>query len=69
MMVKSNHIELTQAQLVQRIGDGARARLDMTAQEMIRAFQNNELEDLGSVLDLLGFAAMLDTNHPLYVDL
>ena len=65
----STHVELTQDEIVARLSQGAMERLDMSAADMVAAFRDGSLEDPGSVLDLLGLAAMLDTDHPLYVEL
>ena len=62
------YVELTQDEIVKRIESEARNRLGMSARDMVRMFLNGRLEDPGDIIDLIGLASMLDTDHPLYVE-
>lgn len=61
-------VEITQAEIVERMEIGAFKRLSMTAEDMVRAFRAGDLEDWSYVIDLISMAGMLDTDHPLFID-
>lgn len=60
-------IRLTRAQIVATIERGARERLRISAEEMVRRFHDDALEDPGEVADLLAYAGLLAEGDPLFV--
>lgn len=58
-------LELTRGDIIDRIEQGARRRLGMSARELIRAYQAGRLDDPGRVGDLLALAALLPDDDPL----
>ena len=59
--------ELTRDEIVARLDAEARRRLDMSAENLVRAYRSCELTDPGRVADLLALASLLDPTDPLFV--
>ena len=60
-------LELTRAEIVAQIDAEARRRLDMSAEDLVRAYRRGELTDPGRVADLLALGSLLDLTDPLFV--
>jgi hypothetical protein len=60
-------LELTRDEIVSKISDGARLRLGMTAEHLLRDYYAGRLEDPGTVADLLALARLLRENDPLLI--
>jgi hypothetical protein len=59
-------IELNRDEIVQRIEQGARRRLRMSASELVQAYRSGRLKDPGAVADLLALASLLAESDPLF---
>ena len=60
-------LELSRAEIVARLDAEAHRRLDMSAEDLVRAYRRCELSDPGRVADLLALASLLDPTDPLFV--
>ena len=61
-------LQLTRSQLISRIERGAKQRgLLSSAEDLIRAYRQGELEDPSAVADLVGLASLLPDDDPLFV--
>ena len=60
-------LKLSRAQIVDQLEAGARRRLHMSADELVRAYRDGRLSDVGRVADLLMLAHLLDERDPLFV--
>jgi len=61
-------LQLTRSQLISRIERGAKQRgLLYSAEDLIRAYRQGQLEDPSAVADLVGLAALLPDDDPLFV--
>jgi hypothetical protein len=60
-------LELTRNEIVTQISEGARLRLGMTAEAMLRAYAAGQLEDPGRVADLLALARLLPDDDDLLI--
>lgn len=60
-------LELSRDEIVARLDAEARRRLNMSAEDLIRAYRSCELTDPGRVADLLALASLLDPTDPLFV--
>ena len=61
-------LQLTRSQLISRIERGAKQRgLLYSAEDLIRAYRQGELEDPSAVADLVGLASLLPDDDPLFV--
>lgn len=69
MKPELTHVELTQDEIVDLIEKGAKERRGVSAKKLIDEYRSGRLDEPGRVLDLLTFAAMLDADHELHVDL
>lgn len=58
---------LTREEIVASLELGARQRLGMSAEELVRAYQDGRLPDPGRVADLLALAHLLTPDDPLFV--
>jgi hypothetical protein len=59
------HIRLDRDQIVERIDRGARERRGMSGRDLLRAYDKGQLDDPGSVADLLVLADLLDPGDSL----
>jgi len=59
--------ELTRDEIVARLDAEARRRLDMSAEDLVRAYRSCELTDPGRVADPLALASLLDPTDPLFI--
>ena len=57
-------LELSRDEILKRLDYGARLRLRMSAEEMIRAYRAGRLDDPGRVADLLVLADLLPDDDP-----
>ena len=62
-------LELSRDEIVARLDAEARRRLDMSAEDLVRAYRSCELTDPGRVADLLALASLLDPTDPICGDL
>ena len=62
-------ITLNREEIVKRIDDGSRRRLNLPVEAFIRAYRDGRLDDPCSVSDLLMLANLLDDTDPLFVKL
>lgn len=62
-------LELSRDEIVARLDAEARRRLDMSAEDLVRAYRRCELTDLGRVADILALASLLDPTDPLFVSI
>jgi len=61
-------LQLTRSQLISRIERGAKQRgLLYSAEDLIRAYRQGQLEDPRAVADLVGLASLLPDDDPLFV--
>ncbi len=63
----SEILELTRDEIAARLEHGARKRLGMSADEMVRAYREGRLSDPGAVADLLALAHLLEETDSLFV--
>jgi len=59
-------LELTRSEIIDHIEAGARRRLHISAQDLVRRYRRGELEDPGAVADLLALANLLPDNDPIF---
>ncbi len=59
----------TRAEIIAEIDQGARARLNLSASDLIRRYKSGRLSEPGRVGDILMLAGLLPKKHPLYVEL
>jgi len=68
MIERSSVLELTRDQIVTRIERGAKQRgFPYSAEDLIHAYHEGRLDDPSAVADLVGLAALLPDNDPLFV--
>lgn len=61
-------LELNRGQIISRIERGAKQRgLLYSAEDLIRAYRQGQLEDPSAVADLVGLASLLADDDPLFV--
>ena len=60
-------LKLSRAQIVDQLEAGARCRLHISAEDLVRAYHDGSLRDAGRVADLLMLAHLLDEHDPLFV--
>jgi hypothetical protein len=60
-------LELTRDEIVARLDAEARRRLQMSAEDLVRAYRSCQLTDPGRVADLLALASLLEPTDPLFV--
>lgn len=59
-------IELTREEIIERIEQGAKRRMHISANELLRSYRAGRLEDAGAVADLLALSNLLPDNDPLF---
>jgi len=67
MAITTSSLDLSREEIIGRLERGARHRLRMSAEEMVRAYREGCLSDPGQVADLLALAHLLDERDPLFV--
>ena len=67
-MKNSEVLELTREEIIERIEEGARRRLRMSAHDLVRKYRSGQLDEPGAVADLLALANLLPDNDPLFAD-
>jgi hypothetical protein len=60
-------VELTRAQILERLETGSWRRRNMPARELLRQYRAGQLEDPCDVIDLLALADLLREDDPLFV--
>jgi len=60
-------LDLTRDGIVAQLDAEARRRLDLSAEDLVRAYRSGELTDPGRVADLLALASLLDPTDPLFI--
>ena len=60
-------IQLTREDIAERLEQGARRRLGMSAEEFVRAYREGRLQEPCQVADLLALAQLLTAEDPLFV--
>jgi hypothetical protein len=68
MVVSNDTVEMSRDEVVSLLEEGARRRRGMTASQLIRAYRTRQLDDPGSVADLLALSYLLRDEDPLLVD-
>ena len=63
---RTTTLELTRSEIIGHIEAGARRRLRISAQDLVRRYRGGELEDPGAVADLLALANLLPENDPIF---
>ena len=59
-------LEMTREEILERIEQGARKRLGVSARELVLAYRARRLDDPGRVADLLVLADLLPEDDPLF---
>jgi hypothetical protein len=65
MTERDSIIQLTREELVERLEQEARRRRHTSAQELLAAYRQGQLEDPGDIADLLALASLLPEDDPL----
>lgn len=60
-------LQLTRDQILTRIERGAKRRLNLGVQDLIKLYRAGRLEDPAAVADLVALAALLNDGDPLFV--
>lgn len=59
-------LELTREEIIEEMDKVARGRLQLSAAEVLRRYRADELDDPGTVGDLLILADLLDADDPIF---
>jgi len=67
LTTRQEPLRLSRDQIVAQLEEGAQRRLHVSADQLIRAYREGRLSDVGEVADLLLLARLLDEHDPLFV--